>query len=391
MRLNIRTIEQLNELAHNGAVRAAQVLDDMTDTPTAVEVTRAELVQFGDLASAHQDKAVTGVSVSFHGDLEGSVVLVFEEDDIDTLVDALLPTSWDQITPEIYQSSLLELGNIMIGEFIDAWADAYGKQIQIQPPALLVGRWPAMLGPAASLWDDSRATLTFTSELQDPDASIEFDLYMFPAFESLTSLVDVSENEEAMPFSVDQFAAFTALMKDGAHHAAGKITDMTALETDVDISRITFVPKSSLGEYAPTEECIASVSELQEAPHGYIVFLFDRTSAIIFAEALLPGDDEATSFSDRHHNAIEELGNIMTSGLVDGWADTLGVSMLHNPPTVVERSGSDLLEELAVDVNTDHEYALLLDSTINLIDHDIQCTIFMLPNHEEFERLLTTL
>lgn len=389
MQLDVRTIQEFNDVANTGAERAARALGDMTDTSTAVAGTRAEIVQFGDLVSAHQDEGVTGVTVTFEGDISGSIVLVFDEDDIDALVESVFPADIDEITPDLYQSSLLEVGNIMIGEFVDAWADAHGKQIRIRPPTLMVGLWPDVLGPAASLWDDERVTLTFTSELGNPDHPIDFDLYMFPDVDSLSSIVE--GGADMIPFSMDQFAQFSTLMKEGTREAAGKITQMTDLATSVEVSRLTFVPENSLRDHVTNSDCVASVTELQAEPHGYVVFLFDTDSALTLSKTMLPYEDDSEEFTDTHRAAIEEIGNIMTSGLIDGWANTLETGMLHEPPHIVERPGADLLTELASQVESAEEYAMLMDSTISTTEHDINCDIFALPRHDEFERLLSDL
>jgi len=69
------------------------------------------------------------------------------------------------------------------------------------------------------------------------------------------------------------------------------------------------------------------------------------------AQAMIPGErsggSDSSGFSDMERSAIQEIGNIMTSGYIDGWANVLDTTIGMGTPTftygpthrIIERMG----------------------------------------------------
>ena len=121
------------------------------------------------------------------------------------------------------------------------------------------------------------------------------------------------------------------------------------------------------------------------------MILFDEESAMNVAEALMPMEPDGDGFTSMHESAIEEMGNIMTSGFVDGWANVLQTSVEHTPPKVVHDMGQAIMDPLAAQVGQHQSHAFIIESRMQTDDLDFSCEIHALPNDEELRAALENL
>lgn len=388
MRLDIQTLGTFNELAHEGAEAAAASLSQLSGATTEVEVTTADLVPMPDLVDEFADDKFVGVEIETGDGLEGTIMLVFDRDSAERLLSSIMPDSWGNVDEELDQSGVSEAANIMVGGFVDAWADHFGTMISIGPPTYISGTWPEVVPEDVPLWNARQTALTFTSQLTSKEETIDFHIYLFPERDSFGELVNDAMTGDSLPISIDKLSIFNEMTKEGARRAADKVTQMTNIETDVDISRLTFVPVGDVKQYVPAEDRIGAITSLQGPPGGYIAILFDTTSAKTVADALLPIEVEGDGITDQHRSAIEEIGNIMTSGFIDGWANTMDRRIQHEPPSVIEDTASDTIGTLADKLEDGQEYVFLLDSTVRTPDQDVNCDLFALPDESQFQTVL---
>ncbi|AGN00417.1 CheA histidine kinase [Salinarchaeum sp. Harcht-Bsk1] len=400
MRVDVKTLGTFNELANRGASSAASSLAQLSDTETSVEVTSADLVPAGDIADRFDDDATfVGVEIGFEGGMEGSIVLVFDRESAGRLLERIVPEHWDDVDATLDRSTVSEVANIMTGGFVDAWANHFDTRLQLGPPTYISGAAGDVIPGSVPTWDDRRTALTFTSQLQaprdasgddpaSPDAGIDFHIYMFPERSSFAAVVGEAVPEQEFPISIEKLSAFTEMTKRGAGRAADKLSGMTGIQIDVEVGRTTFVPIPEVSRHAPSAQRIGSVAELQAAPGGFIVILFDEHSAINVGDALLPIETSEPGLTDQHRSAIEEIGNIMTSGFIDGWANTLDRKIQHNPPEIVEDTASATLGSLVDRLGPSQEYAFLLDATVRAAGREINCDLYAIPEEHSFRQVL---
>lgn len=391
MRLDIQTLGTFNNLADEGARAAANSLTQLTGNDIGVSVTRADLVPLPDLAAEFAGDEFAGVELSTGDGLESTIVLVFDRDSATRLLEAVMPESWGETTAAMDQSGVSEVANIMVGGFVDAWADHFERKISLSPPNYVAGEWPTILPEEVPLWDERQTAMTFTSQLTSAAETIDFHLYLFPDRDSIQMLMEDAVPTGELPISIDKLSLFNEMTKAGARRAAEKITQMTNIETDVDISRLTFVPTNDIGNHFRHDRQIITVTHLQGPPGGHIAILFDPDSARTVADALLPIDIDEPGITDHHRSAIEEIGNIMTSGFIDGWANTLDRKIQHVPPEVTEGTTAATITELATDFDPVQEYIFLFDSTVRTPDQSIGVEIIALPNHTQLKAVLDEL
>jgi two-component system chemotaxis sensor kinase CheA/chemotaxis protein CheC len=119
--------------------------------------------------------------------------------------------------------------------------------------------------------------------------------------------------------------------------------------------------------------------------------LFDEVSAENVAEALMPSEPDGEGLTEQHKAAIEELGNIMTSGFVDGWANVLQTSVDHTPPRLVHDIGQAIVDPLAAQVGQHQEHSFIIESEMRTDEIEFSSEIHALPNEQELRQALDDL
>ncbi|KAB1194568.1 chemotaxis protein CheX [Haloferax sp. MBLA0076] len=390
MNLDVRSLRTFSRLAHSGAEKAAGSLTTLAGIDTYVNVTKVELGTKADVENEFAERDLVSVNIGFSGGLDGRTILAFSPESAERLVDALVPgmdpTSGDG---ELAASSLKEVANIMLGGFIDGWADYLDTSIDITTPTYVDedsgGPLEEVETDGFEHQDDERI-LVFRNQLEAADDAIGFDLYMVPTSQSIGTIVEASGDDGALP--VESFAAFSEMICDGANQASDDITAMTGIDTAVEVSRLSFVPIEGVPMSLTDGVRRGVVLEFTGTPSGYIAILFDEPSAENIASSLLPGmeADEAM-----RQSAIQEIGNIVTSGFLDGWANALETTIEISPPRHVHDIGSAIVDPLATDLAQSQEYAFLIDSTIRTDDDEFTCDIYALPDENELRKALEQL
>ncbi|MEF8825785.1 MAG: chemotaxis protein CheC, partial [Halapricum sp.] len=258
------------------------------------------------------------------------------------------------------------------------------------PPTYTEGVGANIL-PAAPAGSEKDYVFVFKSQIEWVDESLEFYIYMLPEYEPLAEVMTAHADtgDDAIP--VDKLEVFNEMTRSGTEKAAENVTMMTGIETEAEVSQISFAPITDVPKQVSEETYVGTVVEFTGVPSGYMMVLFDEVSARNVAEAMMPVDVEGEGLTDQHKMAIEELGNIMTSGFVDGWANVLQTSVDHTPPRLVHDMGRAIIDPLAAQVGQHQEHAFIIDSTMKTDDIEFEAEIHALPNEQELREALDEL
>ncbi|MFD1587720.1 chemotaxis protein CheC [Halorientalis brevis] len=203
---------------------------------------------------------------------------------------------------------------------------------------------------------------------------------------------EMDDDAGADSISLDKLSVFSDLTKEGTEAAAEQVTMMTGIETTTEIAGITFTPIEDIPETLEDGDYVGTTGEFEGTPSGYLIIMFDEQSARNIAEAMMPVDPgDADGLTDMHESAIEELGNIMTSGFIDGWANVLQTSVEHTPPEFAEDMEMAFMEILTDQLGQFQTHAFSIESAMHTPEIDFNCKILALPNEAELETALDAL
>jgi two-component system chemotaxis sensor kinase CheA/chemotaxis protein CheC len=387
MKVDVQSLDTFNGLAHEGAEAATAALSQLTGIEATVDVTRISLIDRADIGDELRGREFQGAGFDFEGALDGRTVVVFEEDGAGEILDRLVPeTAGD----ELARSGIEELGNIMMSGFIDGWADYLGATIEHTPPEYVERSGEAVL-PAEPAEGGSDQLFVFRSEIECAGTAVGFYIYMLPEYGSLVDVMGTQAAEGADAIPVEKLEVFNGMTREGTQKAADNAGMVTGIETDAEVTRISFCPIEDVPRQVGTDTYVGTVVEFTGTPSGYLLVLFDEASALTVAEQSLPTSPDGEGLTDRHRNAVEELGNIMTSGFIDGWANVLQTTIEHTPPRLVHDMGRSIVDPVAARLGQNQQHAFVIDSTMRTDDVDFECKIYALPDEAELRRALNEL
>jgi len=387
MKVDVQSLGTFNQLAHEGAKQATQSMSQMTGIDATVDVTKISLVDRADIGEELGDDTFVGVQFGFEGALGGETVLVFDEISSEKIVEALPGATAD---PEMAQSSVKEIGNIMMSGFIDGWADYLETAIEHTPPEY-IERTGANVLPKAPDASGSDQVFVFRSEVNWLGESVCFYIYMLPEYESLVTLMENHADAGDGAIPVEKLEVFNQMTRKGSEKAAENVEMMTGIQTESEVSQISFCPIEDVPKQIGNDTYVGTVVEFTGTPSGFLLVLFDEASAVTIAEALMPMDPSGDGLTQEHEAAIEELGNIMTSGFVDGWANVLQQSVDHTPPRLVHDMGRAIVDPLAAQLGQHQQHAFIIDSQMKTDEVEFTSEIHALPNEAELREALDKL
>ena len=388
MKVDVQSLDTFNRLAHEGAQEATASMAQMTGIDATVDVTKISLIDRADIGEQLGSGSFVGVEFGFQGALSGETVLVFEDGQTDEIVESMMPgASADE---SMGKSAVQEIGNIMMSGFIDGWAEHLGATIDHTPPGYIEGDGTEILpdGPDTGEHDQ---LFVFRSEIEWEGENVNVFIYMLPEYESMAELMSehADTGDDAIP--VEKLAVFNQMTQQGTERAAENVQQMSGIETEAEVSQISFVPIEDVPRQFGEETYVGTAVEFTGAPSGFLLVLFDEQSAITVAEALMPVEMDENELTEQHKMAIEELGNIMTSGFVDGWANVLQQSVEHTPPRLVHDMGRAIIDPLAAQLGQHQQHAFVIDSTMKTDEVEFESAIHALPNEQELREALDKL
>jgi len=388
MKVDVQSLDTFNQLAHEGAEAATRSLTQMTGIEATVDVTRISLLDREDVGEELRGTAFAGVQFGFEGALAGETVLVFEEERVDDIVEALMPGGCAD--ESMAQSGVEEIGNIMMSGFIDGWAEHLDAVIDHTPPTYIERAGADVLpeGPETAAHDQ---LFVFRSEIEWGGEDVCFYIYMLPEYDPMAKLMADHAEADGDAIPIEKLAVFNEMTRQGAAKAAENVQTMTGIDTEAEVAQISFAPIEEVPRQFGEETLVGTVVEFTGTPSGFLLVLFDESSAVNVAEALLPVEPDGDGFTEHHESAVTELGNIMTSGFVDGWANVLQQTVDHTPPELVHDMGRAIIDPLAAQLGRHQRHAFIIDAKMQTDELDFESEIHALPDEQELRAALDQL
>ncbi|WP_158056508.1 chemotaxis protein CheC [Halorussus halophilus] len=377
MNVNVESLGTFSRAAHEGAERAAQNLSGMTGIETEVDVTKMTLASSEDLA--RDDEERVAVAIDFDGGIRGGTLLSFAPESAETLLDALMPGE------ALSESAVCELGNVVTSGFVDGWADELGTTIDITPPEYVEGEQGDLL-LSAGLDDEQDHAFVFRSHVGAVGEELDVAFHMFPDPESMDTMLADGDD-----IPLEKLGTLREMAHAGATTASQSVSTMTGIDTEVDITTLSFVPVEDVPAELSEQRHVGVVLSFEGMPGGYVMILLDESSAREVAAALVPGTETVESFDGMAQSAMQELGNVMASSFIDGWANVLETSIEISTPQFVHDMGTAIADSLVARLGQRQEFAFFFDATLHADDREFDCGVYAIPDEEELREALAQL
>jgi len=182
---------------------------------------------------------------------------------------------------------------------------------------------------------------------------------------------------------------FNQMAKEGSETVADNLGQLTGLDAAVHTSRINFLDIADVATHIGDDRQVGIYVELTEPPHGYVLFMLDPADSKRLAGAMLGGMGEASDgggFSEMERSAMGEIGNIMTSAFIDGWANVLDTTIDMGTPNFVLGPAAGIIEKMGG--WPDSELAFVIDSQITVEGGDLGMTVYTFPELADLVSLI---
>jgi len=188
-----------------------------------------------------------------------------------------------------------------------------------------------------------------------------------------------------MDYRVDvrKLELFNKMSKHGAATVSNHLNQMTDLDTAIAVSKINFLDIEDVKTHVGNEDQVGIYIELTDAPQGYVLFMLDPEGSKRLAQSMLPegmdGGEPADGefFSDMEMSAMQEIGNIMTSGFIDGWANVLETTIDMTTPSFTHDRPADIIDDMGG--WPEEDIAFVIDSKIVSAETDVNVTVYTFP------------
>jgi len=403
MKLDVKTLGTFYELARDGAELGARRLAPVTDLDTRVTITRLHFTSWSGIVNELDDGTEKiAVRVELDGGLAGKSLIVFDYDAAIAVAEKLVSDFPRDERGEISRSAIVEVSQMMLSGFVDEWADALDAHIDISAPEFATGTEPsAILDDPVSGTEtetdtdegddapsDDELALVFRSQLTAVGSEIGFKHYLIPDQEQMAALVE-ERTDDATGIEHRKLYRFDRMAQEGATEAAANLTKMTGMDVQVDIRRINFVSLDAIPRGIPNEPQLSVAFSFDGTPSGYLLFLFDEESASeLVTAAMGPVDGDGDEIG---RDAIQELSNIMASGMLDGWANLLDSTINHSTPAFTHDMGAAVVDPLIVGLGYDQSFAFVFDTRIRGVETAFDVQIYIIPDEDDLQAALRQL
>jgi len=196
-----------------------------------------------------------------------------------------------------------------------------------------------------------------------------------------------------MPLLIDvrKLSLITELIEDGAEEVATSLGTLAGVDATVEIKSLSFVQPDDIVSELGTGEIYSARVRLTEPPYGVFLMSFSPATAAEIA-GLMTGSEVDGEFTQLHQSAIQEMCNILTSGFIDGTANTLETTIDIGTPTVERADVRQIADEALSHVRRD-SLTIVLDSLVDIKETDVAFSlhIFLIPDPGSFVHLIDQL
>ncbi|MDQ2051382.1 chemotaxis protein CheC [Natronolimnohabitans sp. A-GB9] len=174
------------------------------------------------------------------------------------------------------------------------------------------------------------------------------------------------------------------MAKVGTNGVADNMSKLTGEDTRMEVTKTNFIDVDDIESQLDPGKRVGVRVRLLDPPHGHILVLFPEASAKKITAIMLRDvvDDMSDVSGKMARSAVEEMGNMMASGFIDGWADVLERAIDTAAPQLVYAQAEDVVSRTAGLGGDD--LALFFDSDLTVPSYQIEAEIYAFPDLAEF-------
>jgi chemotaxis protein CheC len=197
-----------------------------------------------------------------------------------------------------------------------------------------------------------------------------------------------------MPILIDirKLTIIGKLIQHGAKNVADSLSTMANIDADIKIKSLSFVEPSDIPHEIGEGSFHHANIRLTEPPYGVFLMTFDDRTGEEIAHHMTGQAVEEGQLNQLQESALQEMCNILTSGFIDGIANTLETTINMETPSLEYDEAEVIAEETLSHIHAD-SLSIVLDSVVDLKEEnrEFQLRIFLVPDPGAFVNLIDKL
>ena len=164
--------------------------------------------------------------------------------------------------------------------------------------------------------------------------------------------------------------------------ASQSLSKMLKAGASIDLKRVDMVDITEITADLSQEnqEVIGSyIDLLGDAPFKFLFYVHTQ-GAFMLTDLLLNNEIGTTKRYDEYvSGTIQEIGNILASAIANTFAGDFQISFKPTAPIVFNDYAASVFQEMIVEVASEDNNILLIDSRLEVIKIHLPCRIFVIP------------
>jgi chemotaxis protein CheC len=198
-----------------------------------------------------------------------------------------------------------------------------------------------------------------------------------------------------MPILIDirKLTIIGKLIQHGAKNVAESLATMANIEADIQIKSLSFVEPDDIPHEIGEGEFYHANIRLTEPPYGVFLMTFDNQTGEKIAHHMTGEKVTDGELTQLQESALQEMCNILTSGFIDGIANTLSTTINMETPQLKYHRADVIAEKTLSHIHAD-SLSIVLDSVVDLqeqADTEFQLRVFLVPDPGAFVNLIDKL
>ncbi len=171
-----------------------------------------------------------------------------------------------------------------------------------------------------------------------------------------------------LQFSTEDTDQLKEFLNIGVSHAGTKLSELVGRRVTISVPSMQIKSAQTASDFIienPDDITMAILLRLSGGIDGYVLLFFPHTAAVHLLHALsgkTVGDLRALTEFDR--SAFQEVGNVLTGGMLTGLSQFLHVPLLQSVPDVAIDMGGAMFNSLFATMIAHHDEFLSLDVSI---------------------------
>lgn len=211
----VDAVPRFRELVATGAATAAVDLEALTGVEMATDGFDLQFGRGDALRQWVESGIRVGTAVQLIGLVRGYALVLFDEQSAQSVATRALPASVDEDRARTgRRSAIKEIGNVTTSAFVDGWANAVNKTIDLNPPEYVRGRVRDLVDTAAGRLERTRSFLPLVRAEIGATEGVSCDLYVIADDRSFAQTL---RRLASTPAAVDGGRPVVTARRDGTH------------------------------------------------------------------------------------------------------------------------------------------------------------------------------